>query len=308
MKKKGILIISLFVFIGLFNLVNFAKGFYCNLIFLETDKEIYYNDESIKINASWELEYNNSAEISFIQIQIYDFFNNIQWNSSKYYESGKNYDSWTINIQDLDLTFMNYSNILYVKFFYYNYEIASGVELSEFLKIIEIKTIKRNVSCELIDFTNHIRHGENICFKARFYNTSLNNNSNLINYLISFKVISNEIILYKNNYTTNSSGIIEIFISSLTNLTVGLNYLIFTISGNEIYNDSNFEFKLFVELLTLQESNSKKSNKKNDNSLHTTVISFISIISLSFMILFLIYYNNTKRTKQHDLTEITFKY
>ncbi|MHA1489837.1 MAG: hypothetical protein ACTSRI_09285 [Promethearchaeota archaeon] len=48
----------------------------CELIFFKTNQEVYYIDEKIEINASWELNYNIGLEFSYIQIQIYDIFNN----------------------------------------------------------------------------------------------------------------------------------------------------------------------------------------------------------------------------------------
>ncbi len=308
MKKKSLLIILLVVFVCLLKFVNNGKGYYYNFISLETDKETYFNDESIKINASWELSYNDSREFSYIQIQIYNISNDLLWNSPQYTDLGYKEESWIINIQDLDILFMNYSkNTLYVKFFLHYLEITSGSEIDTFLKTIEIETIKRNVSYELIGFRNHKEHGENLHFKIRFYNTSLINNSYLIDYIVSFKIIANQIILYKEVFTTDSFGIIEINISSLTNLSVGVNNLIFTISGNNLYNSLTFGFELYVNLLQ-KESNQKKSKESNDKYSEISIISLISISSLLLVLLLGLYFYNIKGTRQKNLTEVTFKY
>ncbi len=308
MKKKSLLIVLLIVFVGLFNFANFGRAFYVNLIEFTTDKELYYNDETIEINATWDLDYNPSLEISYVQIHISDINETLIWNSSKYYEIGVNNDIWLVSIQDLDSTFDNYTSVLYIKFFYYVMEISSGSAWSIFLQTIEIETIKRNVSCELIDFTDTIIYGEDLYFKAIFYNTSLNNNSVLINQLISFKIISNEIILCKNNYTTNSSGEIGVFISSLGNLSINLNYLIFTISDNKNFRDSDFTFEIFVRALHSQKSNkSKKSNKKNDDT-QLMIISLVSIICLVCAVAFLMRYNSIRKVRARPLVDISFRY
>ena len=126
-----------------FNSVINAKGFYVNLIYFETDKTFYYCDEQLIINASWELDYNPTTEISFIQIQIYNESNYLLWNSSKYYERGRSEKIWILNFQDFDISFNNKSIKLFVKFFLYFIEIVSGSEISTFLSTIEIEAAEK---------------------------------------------------------------------------------------------------------------------------------------------------------------------
>jgi len=305
-NKKSILIIGLFLSIGLISYPSFANGFPCNLIFFDTDKDTYYTDESIKIDATWNLDDNSSYDFLFIQIQLFNASNHLLWNSSKYNQTGNNSDVWFVDIQGLNIIFTNYSNSFYVKFYLYLYSSATG-GFGQFLQTIQILTIKRNISCELIGFTDHLNYGEDLYFKARFYNTSSNNNFYLINHLISLTITTDKFILYKSNYTTNSSGIIEILIASYTNLTIGLNVIIFMISSDKFFKESFFEFELFVESPTHQEPNSKKS-KNTENSLQVILISFISIFSFMLVISLVIYYNKTKRVRHKNLSDITFKY
>ncbi|MHA1661557.1 MAG: hypothetical protein ACTSUT_20875, partial [Promethearchaeota archaeon] len=115
------------------SIAKFSKGGTYNLIFLKTDQEVYYIDEKIEINASWELNYNIGLEFSYIQIQIYNIYNNLLWNSSEYYDIGIIEKNWTINILELNISYSNYSNILLVKCFYYNIIIETLDETKIFL-------------------------------------------------------------------------------------------------------------------------------------------------------------------------------
>ncbi len=83
--KVGILSCILLVIILL---TNSAKAFSCNNTDLVTNKDTYYTHENIKINASWELYYDSEFETSYIRIQIIDNFDEILWNSDKYYSIG----------------------------------------------------------------------------------------------------------------------------------------------------------------------------------------------------------------------------
>ena len=306
MKKKSIFIIGIIVSIGFFYYPSIAKGYTCEVNLFDTDKDTYYVDESIIINAEWNLEPNASYDEYFIQIQIYNASYKLLWNSSEYHQTGFNSDVWIVDIRDLDLTLKNNTNSLYVIF---NYYISQGGKPENlFLETIEIFTIKRNISCELISFKDYLNFGEVLHFQARFYNTSLNNNSFLTNHIISLKIISNNFVFYKKNYTTNSSGTIEIFVSSYSNLTIGLNLISFTALSNQFFKESYFEFELLIQSPTFEDPKSKNP-KKIENSLQLELISLISIISLLVVISLLIYYNNTKRRVRHkNLAEITFKY
>jgi len=303
-KKKSIALISIVFLIGLFHLPISARGspFPCELKHFSTDKVIYYYDETIEINASWELDYNPPAETAFIQIRILNENDTLLWNSTKLRDIGNFSNLWYVDIKNLDIFFKNNSYALYVKFYFS----LDGLPL--FLDTIEIFVFNRNnISCELIGFPNYLNFGEDLYFKARFYNVSINNYSYLSNYIISLEIISDNIISFRKNYTTNSSGMIEIFVFSYSNLTLGLNLIIFTALSDQFLNELYYEFKLIIHSPTLKESNSKNP-KGTENPLQIEFISLISIISLVVVISLLIYYNNTKRVKHKNLSEITFKY
>ncbi len=293
-QKKTILLILFFVLIGSFKFADYAKGYLYNLYSLEIDKETYFNDESIRIKASWELSYNDSREISYVQIQIYNVSNNIIWESSQYSDIGYKEENWIVDIQSLNLQFGNYSNTLYIKFFLHYLEITSFNEINAFLKTIEFEIVKRNASCELIGFKNHIKYGEDMSFKVRFYNGSLTHDSYLVNHSVEFKIISNQIILFKKDYITDSSGIIEIFIPSITNLSIGANSLISTILENKLYNSKQFEFEFYIDIFSNHESNHENSNKKQSDLSEIIVVASISSL---MAILFLLYLNYAKRIK-----------
>lgn len=226
---------------------NFAKAFNCTLIFLNTDKDNYYINENITIDASWDLNYNDDIEYAYVQIQIFDIFDFILWNTSKYDKIGSYEHDWTIFIENLNLNFTNYSNLIFVKFFYYYYH--EGIENPEevFLQTIEITVIKRELSCELFGFRDHMRVGENLSFNVRFYDLTSDNSSNLINQEILFEIISNNSLLHRVNFTLNQMGIIEVSISSITDLRLGRNFLIFKIINTDIYNNTEFIYEILLE-------------------------------------------------------------
>ncbi|MFX0042024.1 MAG: hypothetical protein ACFE8L_03850 [Candidatus Hodarchaeota archaeon] len=247
MKKIKLLIILILIPIGLFIDTSFAKASNCNLTFLKTDKAIYYINENIKINASWDLDYNSDIEYAYVQIQIFNNFDNFLWNSSKYDEIGTFEDNWTIIIENLNLDFTNYSNLIFIKFYYYYYQEEIGIPQGEFLETIEITINKREASCELIGFRDHMRLGENHSFNVRFFDSSSDNSSNIINQEILFKIISNNSLLSQRNFTTNQTGMFEIFISSISHLRLGQNILIFEILNSKIYNNTEFMYEILLE-------------------------------------------------------------
>jgi len=59
--------------------------------------------------------------------------------------------------------------------------------------------------------------------------------------------MSKENIIYREDYITNKSGIIILYISSIDQLELGENSLLFNISNNKFFKDSHFEYKLKVE-------------------------------------------------------------
>jgi len=283
---------------------NNGKTFYCIHYSLKTDKLIYYNDEKIEINASWELNYDVEKETSYIQIRIYDLFDNLLWNSSEYNEIGEFNKNWSVDIKNLNLSFPNISHFLNIKLWWYHFDIVTQASINIPLKTLTIEIIKRNVSCQLIGFKNRLYYGENLYFYARFYDEYLENNSYIINQNIGFIIISNNSILFEKNFTTNLFGQIQLNISSIIHLKMGQNIFRFKIYKTEFYYNSEFEFKLNMINPEMQ-SGTKNIQKKKPYFLN--YISFFSVLGILFLFFTVIIYNNNKR-QQKELSEITFKY
>ena len=146
MKKMQLLFIFLLFPMMLLNLIKFADCFDYNLMFFNSDKLTYYNNENIEINASWYLNYDEENEYAYIQIQIFNSINILIWNSSTCNTKGVNEKNWSLNITDLCLDFNNYSNLIYIKFlcFYTNFD--SGDNVGIILGTIKIELLKREVS------------------------------------------------------------------------------------------------------------------------------------------------------------------
>ncbi len=247
MKKKFLLIFPFFILIIFSNFINFGHCFFCNLYYFNSNKQGYYINENIQINASWELDYNQYNEIAYIQIQIFDCFNNIVWNSSEYDEIGFSEKSWNINIINLNVSFTNGSNTLFIKFFSYYYQISTMDMVITYLETIEVEIMKRTLLCELIRFKNQINIGENLSITARFYDKLLEDNSFLINQSILFNIFSNESLIYQLNYIINESGIIKFDLFPHEHLELGKNILVFIVKNNSFYYDSMFFYEIFLE-------------------------------------------------------------
>ena len=245
MKKKLIFIILLVFLIEIPCYSESVKGYYCEVYNLETDNTSYYTNEIIELNATWELDYNPFTENGYIQINIYDSLDTLIWNSSKYYEIGLFTEHWSINTSDLRTTFLNYSNnIIIVIYFYYWY---GELEHPDPKDSEEITIIKRIPLCQLIGFKERLNYGEELAFTAKFCDNTIENGSLLMHQIVSFMISFNNSIFFKDNYTTNQLGIIEMTLKSIVHLNIGLNVLIFNIMQNNIYNNTIFQYEILVE-------------------------------------------------------------
>ncbi|MFX1575364.1 MAG: hypothetical protein ACFFB0_21725 [Promethearchaeota archaeon] len=247
MKKKFLHIIPFIILISFSNCTNFGACFYCNLYYFNSNSQKYYTNESIHINASWELDYNQFNEIAYIQIQIFDSYNNIVWNSSKYDQIGFSEKNWNISIINLNVSFSNSSNTLFIKFLSYYYQISTMDMVITYLETIEIEIMKRTLFCDLIGFKNHLNISENLSITAIFYDEFLGDNSFLINKSILFKIISNKSLIFQSNYIINESGMIKFNLIPSEQLKLGKNILIFIFKNNIVYNDSMFFYEIFLE-------------------------------------------------------------
>ncbi|MHA2282955.1 MAG: hypothetical protein ACXAC5_19105 [Promethearchaeota archaeon] len=247
MKKRLIILILAVLIVEFLYLSNSVMGFECNLYNIEVDKEFYYPNEIIKINASWGLDYNPVNEEAYIQVRLTDEFDTVIWNSSKYDGIGNYTETWSIYINLLNLTLNNYTNSLYFKFLSVYHQIGTMDIISNLLEIIHVKIIKRTPSCQLIGFKDRIKYGESLSFQARFFDNLIENNTYLNNQFITFLTKSNNSIIFQSNFTTNDLGIIDIFISTFDHLGLGVNNLVLKLGYNDVFNDSIFQYEVFVE-------------------------------------------------------------
>jgi len=272
-----------------------AKSFSFDVFVFTSDKDIYYNNENININASWELIYDPGHEISYFQVQVFDIFDNILWNSSEHHEIGYSEKNWTINIEFLNISFSNYTNTLFIKLYhFYKDQNGAGGSVNAFRGIIIINVLKRNVMCQLIGLKSVLKYGDYNFFTAKFYSTD--NNSYLVNETFHFEIISNKKILYQNNFTTNESGEISFNISTISHLNLGENKIIFNIRNNMIYNNATFSYEILVEKLAIFVEILRFDNNLENDHLITIKLYFYffnqSIKPLKNQILKTIIYND----------------
>ncbi|MFX1427700.1 MAG: hypothetical protein ACFFBE_14700 [Promethearchaeota archaeon] len=197
------------------------------------------------INASWELNYDPLIEYSYVQINIYDSVDDLIWNSSWYDEIGIFTEQLIVNTTQLNTTFINHSNKVFIKLYHYYSE---GEITIPFLKDTkEITIVKRILLCELTGFKNYINFGEDLTFVATFYDNDIENTSFMNNQLVLLRINANSSLIFQQNFTTNQFGSIEISLKSLEHLNIGFNTLIFIINQNNIYNNSVFQYEILVE-------------------------------------------------------------
>jgi len=245
-KKVLIFLILIVSLLELLSISSSIIGFECNLYNIEVDKDDYYPNEIIKIDAFWALNYNPLNEEAYIQVKISDEFDTVIWNSSKYDSIGNFTENWNISINSLNLTLKNYTQYLYIKFVSIHHKFGMDI-VSNLLETIQVKIQKRIPLCQLIGFRDNISYGEILFFQARFFDNFIENSSFLNNQLIIFLIRSNNSIIFQSNFTTNYLGIIDISISSDHHLSFGENKLIFILVNNNVYNDSEFQYEVFME-------------------------------------------------------------
>lgn len=291
-----------------------AYPFWCRDMTLETDKDTYYGDEYINISASWDLFYDPGCEISAVRIFIYNTSNQadwygdpnvMQWNSPVYSDVGIFDGWWIVDVQDLYMPSGSESNVFYVAFFYYWTDLAQ--EYGGYYLYPQITVEKRNISCEVVEFRDRLTYGDSLDIKVAFYNTTLENKQILDNYLVIFKIISSNVIVYEKEYTTDENGMIEINILSTENFTLGFNYLVFETDGDLFFNNMNYTIPLYVgqrALVNIVEAEEEEEQEKGSDIL--SVILLVLVLSISALVSGFIY-KNKKRIKKKPL-ETTFRY
>jgi len=253
------------IFLVIIFLTNSVEGFSCNNTSLETDKDTYFTHEKIKINASWELYYDSDFEISYIRIQIIDIFDELLWNSAKYTSTGIIERNWTVNIQALNITYSNFSDVLYIKIYnYYENTEIPGENVNSIKETLTVNLIKKNITCQLSGFKNNLILGDSNSFSAHFSSTETG--ISLINETFRLLTTFNEEILFQTNLTTNESGEVGFNISTISHLNLGRNEVKFSMKNNVLYNDTTFTYEIYVNKIPVSidiasfENNLEKSN------------------------------------------------
>jgi len=254
-----------FIFLVIILLTNSVEGFSCNNTSLVTDKDTYFTHEKIKINASWELYYDSDFEISYIRIQIIDIFDELLWNSAKYSSTGIIERNWTVNIQALNITYSNFSDVLFIKIYNYYENTEIPGEIGNSIKeTLTVNLIKKNITCQLSGFKNNLILGDSNSFSAHFSSTETG--ISLINETFRLLTTFNEEIFFQTNLTTNESGEVGFNISTISHLNLGRNEVKFSMKNNVLYNDTTFTYEIYVNKIPVSidiasfENNLEKSN------------------------------------------------
>ncbi len=246
MNKKIIGSFLSIILLVIILLTNSVKGYSYTNISLETDKDTYYTHEKIKINASWELYYDPDYEISYIRIQIVDIFDDLLWNSIKYSSIGIIEKNWTVDIQALNITDSNFSDVLFIRIYsFYDNTESPGDAVDSIKETLAVNLIKRSITCQLSDFKNNLILGDSNSFSAHFFSTEMG--TSLINETFLLKTTFNEEILFQTYLTTNESGEVAFNISTISHLNLGRNKVKFSMINNVFYNDTTFTYEIYVE-------------------------------------------------------------
>ena len=146
MKKKILILVLLISVFGLPLLSQSVMGFFSDVYNFESDKLNYQHYENIKVNATWETWYNPDFEYSYIQIQVIHFNDSILWLSQEYDNCCISMtENWTINIENLNVTFNETSQILFVKFYYYYINYNTQFIISTYRESIQIEVLRSGV-------------------------------------------------------------------------------------------------------------------------------------------------------------------
>ncbi len=136
-KKLILLALVIILSISLYT-VSPVRAYYCYSYSLSTERDHYYLDENLIINASWELEYNPLEEISYIFCEIIDN-DIIVWNSSQNDVIGVNNEVWTISLLSIIILSTRSSALLLINLVYYYENILTTTKFS--IVIMSINTI-----------------------------------------------------------------------------------------------------------------------------------------------------------------------
>jgi len=236
----------------LMNVPNANAVLQINILNFDTDKKYYCIDENIKIEASWILNYNPIEEWAYIQMQIFDSFNQLLWCSEQNDSIGVFDKNWTVEILSLNFSFFEYKTNFSIVFYLFHMvgdEIFSSGPIT--MKTIQI--LKRLLSCSLLDYSEKIYFGESINFQGLFYNISNNITVYPDNLLVTLNLYKEDILIYNQEYYC-INGLISVNISTLTFSIIGGLELNISTSTNSIYSSNIFIYNLEVQKLDLNYS------------------------------------------------------
>jgi hypothetical protein len=280
-------------------LLKNAKASYPEIHYFETDKEVYYYDEHIKLNVSWTLEYNEQLEYCYVRMVISNksgyYYpnenpNEFLWKSPIYDNEGTFQKEYVIDICNFNLTFEN-SDTIYVKFFCAQ-EIPGENNDYQYLRVEELTILRRNISCELLGFNNLIFNFNPLNFTAKL---TAYPNLDLAGYLITVRVCSKGRMVYQKNYTTDLSGMINI---TICNYTIGENILLIELQGDKLYNPHTFHYSFSVSEIMESETSNKSEVKESQNDAEL-VLFIVSASSIGGLMLFILYHKVNNRNKKN---------
>ncbi|MBN1214512.1 MAG: hypothetical protein JXA99_03625 [Candidatus Lokiarchaeota archaeon] len=251
MKKKKTVLMFICIFASFTNFINLnnAEGYFYPYT-LTTNKDHYFMDEFIEINASWFLTYEQETEICYFQIRIFDLQNTLIWNSSKYHEISSIENNYVIHhlnnisIKDFNLSFKNISTSIIITLFYHYLQYVPPIEITEYClnKTIEIQ--KKELICELEGLRNEIFYSEQLDLQISFFD--FENKTFLSNYNCRVEINKSNTFFFRKKYIVNNSIFTQSIISTIDNMSIGLNILNITILGFNIYQKKSFFFSFNV--------------------------------------------------------------
>ena len=218
------------------------ESFY--LFDLNIDKDFYYYYEYINVSATWENYYPENGDQIYVQLKLFDIYENIMWNSPEYNEQGLISRNWTINIQSLNLSLINNPNVLFLKLYKGKIEFPGSSHYDELRETLTISVAKNDIVCNLQGFNDTLSYGEQLEFEASF--SYLSDQSGLPNQTIKFLILFNNNVILQQNLTSDNDGMVIINISTTNILRIGENDLRFEIIDLGFINNSIFQYTLVI--------------------------------------------------------------
>ena len=141
----------------------------------------------------------------------------------------------------------------------------------------QVTVYEERINCELNNFKEILASVEVLEIEAQFYD--LINDTYITNQEIFFEMLANESLLYEYNFTTNSVGEIEFSIDVLSQMSLGNNTLRFSITNSQLYNNTVFEYSVFV--------GESEAGEPRDNIIIVLIVSFFGIIGIVGLMVFI---------------------